>query len=318
MLGGPIVPEKTFFFVSAEGQLLNATHESHFAVPTVEQRGFLNSGATGITTLGQSQRQLRPTTESGNLIFSLFPFPNDPSGVFGRNTLTQVPPDDGRGGVFWEREIIISRCVGGRLQTLTARNNLTGDSRDLPVTGGGLFSSMKSLVRTDNLSTFLAGDLTDKLSNLFRFSWDGRDYGSTRSVTRVFSARPRVSAACRIFVNVPLLANITSPAGAGGLISGPAYSTIANSTEESLGAIGQVIIGGFSPVGADVFNFPQRRVNNTLQFADTLCSSAYRSHNLAFGTDIRHTELNSDLPRNSRPLVTFYGLRISPVPERSR
>ena len=307
VLGGPIVPEKTFFFVSAEGQLLNATRESHFAVPTVEQRGFLNSGATGITTLGQTQRQLRPTTESGNLIFSLFPFPNDPSGVFGRNTLTQVLPDDGRGGVFSGKIDHYFSMRGGRLQTLTARYNLTGDSRDLPVTGGGLFSSMKSLVRTDNLSTFLAGDLTDKLSNLFRFSW-GRTRLRFDEIRDTSFLRPTTSfGGAGFLLNAPSLANITSPAGAGGLISGPAYSTIANSTEGKLGAIGQVIIGGFSPVGADVFNFPQRRVNNTLQFADTLRSSAYRSHNLAFGTDIRHTELNSDLPRNSRPLVTFYG-----------
>ncbi|MEO7673659.1 MAG: TonB-dependent receptor plug domain-containing protein, partial [Pyrinomonadaceae bacterium] len=305
VLGGPIVREKTFFFVSAEGQVLNATKESHFAVPTVEQRGFLNSGATGITTLGQSQRQLRPTTESGNLIFSLFPFPNDPSGVFGRNTLTQVLSDDGRGGVFSGKVDHYFSMRDGQLQTLTARYNLTDDSRDLPVTGGGIFSSMKSQVRTDNFSTFLTGDLTDKLSNLFRFSW-GRTRLRFDEIRNSSFLLPTSSfGGAGFLLNAPSLANITTPFRAGGTAPGVAYSTIAASTESKLGAIGQVIIGGFSPVGADVFNFPQRRVNNTLQFADTLRSSAFRSHNLAFGADIRHTDLNSDLPRNSRPLVTF-------------
>jgi hypothetical protein len=56
----------------------------------------------------------------------------------------------------------------------------------------------------------------------------------------------------------------------------------------------------------DVFNFPQRRVNNTYQLADTL-TWRIRSHGLMFGLDIRRSELNSDLPRNARPQVTFNG-----------
>ncbi len=48
-LGGPIVQNKMFFFVSAEGQVLNASQETHFAVPTVEERGFLRTGAQGFT-----------------------------------------------------------------------------------------------------------------------------------------------------------------------------------------------------------------------------------------------------------------------------
>ncbi len=96
------------------------------------------------------------------------------------------------------------------------------------------------------------------------------------------------------------------------LISSPtvdyARSTV-NTEDFSLGPVGQVIIGGFSPVGVDVFNFPQERRNDTFQFADTLRMqfSGKGQHSLAFGTDIRRVYLDSDLPRNSRPLVTFYG-----------
>ena len=306
VLGGPIIKEKTFFFVSAEGQWLDATRESHFAVPTVEQRGFLNSGATGLT-IGQGPR-LRPTTESGNLIFSLFPFPNDPNGVFGRNTLTQVLPADGRGKVLSGKVDHYFSAFGERLQTLTARYNFTDDSKDLPVTGGGVFSSLESLVRTDNFSTFLTGDLTDSLSNLFRFSW-GRTRLRFEELRDTNFLRPSSFADQSSFLlNAQLLENITIPASSSeGLAPGIAYATSPDLTEARLGAIGQVIIGGFSPVGVDVFNFPQRRVNNTLQFADTLRSSAFRGHNLAFGFDIRRTQLQSDLPRNSRPLLTFYG-----------
>jgi hypothetical protein len=54
----------------------------------------------------------------------------------------------------------------------------------------------------------------------------------------------------------------------------------------------------------DVFNFPQRRANNTYQIADTM-TWRIGSINFAFGADIRRTDLNSDLPRNSRTLLTF-------------
>ena len=108
--------------------------------------------------------------------------------------------------------------------------------------------------------------------------------------------------------------NITRPPQPGVANSGPAIfldpissgrfqiSTV----EEEIGLLGQVLVAGFSPLGVDVLNFPQRRVNNTYQLADQL-SVRLGSHNLVFGTDNRRSELNSDLPRNARPLVTFNG-----------
>ncbi|MDQ3129437.1 MAG: TonB-dependent receptor [Acidobacteriota bacterium] len=310
VLSGPIVPERTFFFAAAEGQLLNAVRESHFAVPTVEQRGFLGSGASGInlSASGSQTTILRPTTESGNLIFSLFPFPNDPNGVYGRNTLTQVLPADARGKVISGRVDHYFSLFGARTQTLTARYNYTDDSRDLPVTGGAIFSSLKSQVRTDNFSTYLTGELTDNLSNLLRFSW-----GRTRlrfkeirdnSFLLPTSASFGDPAQSRFLLNARLLNNTTLPNSSAVSYSA---SAVEPNTEQRLGAVGQVIIGGFSPVGVDVFNFPQQRVNNTFQIADTVRSNAVKNHNLAFGTDIRRTFLDSDLPRNSRPLITFYG-----------
>ena len=63
-----------------------------------------------------------------------------------------------------------------------------------------------------------------------------------------------------------------------------------------------------------MFNFPQRRVNNTYQIADNL-TWRKGNHNFAFGADIRRTELNSDAAPNARPLITFNGApEISFVP----
>ena len=62
----------------------------------------------------------------------------------------------------------------------------------------------------------------------------------------------------------------------------------------------------FSPVGLDVYLFPQARANNTAQVADTF--SYFRtSHAFKFGFDIRRTQLNSFLNRNFRPQVVFGG-----------
>ncbi|HEY0082468.1 MAG TPA: hypothetical protein VGB61_06740, partial [Pyrinomonadaceae bacterium] len=108
-------------------------------------------------------------------------------------------------------------------------------------------------------------------------------------------------------LNAPYIVNGTLPETAFTPNTGAViYGSTGFTTEDELGPVGQVSIAGFSPLGVDVFNFPQQRVNNTYQIADTLTLRA-GAHSLAFGMDIRRTELNSDLPRNARPLVTFNG-----------
>src|SRR5258708_21165262 len=108
-------------------------------------------------------------------------------------------------------------------------------------------------------------------------------------------------------LNAPQLINATTPSQAGVPNSGPViYVRSPLSVENDLGTLGQVNLAGFSPLGVDVFNFPQRRVNNTYQIADELTWTT-GNHRLTFGADTRRSELNSDLPRNARPLVTFNG-----------
>jgi hypothetical protein len=109
------------------------------------------------------------------------------------------------------------------------------------------------------------------------------------------------------FLNAPEFINMTAPSAAGVPNTGPViYVRSPLTVEREIGPLGQVVVAGFSPLGVDVYNFPQRRVNNTYQFADQL-TLRVGEHSLTFGTDNRLTELNSELPRNSRPLVTFNG-----------
>ena len=320
-VGGRIVRDKLFFFVSAEGQSLNATQERHFVVPTVEQRGLLGRGATGLcVNLGASScpnnERLYPTSVGGDYVFSLFPFANDPNGIYGRNTYTQALSADARGLISSGKLDYNFKAFDGRPQTLTARYNFTDDRRDLPEVGGALFSSIRPLVRTNNFSTYISGGLTDNISNEFRFSWGRTDLefeelrdttGFLKPVGRRFSN----SADARFLLNAQVIENFTLPTTAftGCNPNVVCYRTDPgiNTTEQSdLGLIGQLIVAGFSPVGVDVFNFPQERTNDTFQFADIL-RWRLGEHNVSLGTDIRRTFLDSNLPRNSRPLVTFNG-----------
>ncbi|HSK74666.1 MAG TPA: TonB-dependent receptor, partial [Pyrinomonadaceae bacterium] len=323
-IGGPIRREKLFFFASGEGQFLDGVRERQFAVPTVEQRGLLGYGAEGLFGIGENNTAfpIFPTNLNGDTVFSLFPFPNDPNGIYGRNTYTKALSIDARGVILSGRLDYNLFQNTERPQVFTARYNFTDDKRDLTDVGGAIFSAIRPLVRTDNFSTFLTGGLTANLSNEFRFSW-GRTrlkFDELRDDFLLPVTSLNSSEDTRFLLNAPIILNATRlncptaavPCPQSSLTFAPnvlyVRSTV-NTEDFSLGPVGQVIIGGFSPVGVDVFNFPQERQNDTFQIADTLRTQfdANGQHSLAFGADIRRVYLDSNLPRNSRPLVTFYG-----------
>ena len=320
VLGGPLVPNDSggsgkslFYFISAEGQIVNATREESFAVPTVEQRGLFGSGATGLSVDPFSRQPVLsfPATVSGDAIFSLYPFPNNPNGVYGVNTLTQVLPVRERGKVL-SGKIDANFRIGRRQQGFTSRYNFTDDFRDIPVTGGALFSSLRPNVRTQNFSNFLNSELSSPGASMTVFNQLRASYGRTRLVfeeirDREFLRPSRLAATLRgneslFLLNAPLRVNDTLPG-----FTNVLYDSFFNfTTEDILGPLGQVSIAGFSPVGVDVFNFPQRRVNNTYQLADTM-TVRKGNHSFTLGADFRRSELNSELPVNARPLITFSG-----------
>jgi hypothetical protein len=327
VVGGPASRDRTFYFASFEGQSLNATKEESFAVPTVEQRGVFNTGASALFRNPLGPRDANgnlteqvfafPTTVQGDAVLSLYPFPNNPAGVYGANTFTQVLPANGSGAVF-SGKLDHNFRTRGRHHSLTGRYNFTDDGRDIPAVNGALFSTIRSRVRTQNFSFFANSEVSAPASNRAVFNQLRLSYGRTRlnfeDRRPAEFLRPSVSLPNEPFLlNAPLRINSTLPRIVNNTQFeanlGPVrYTTDPNgpTVEAALGPIGEVNIAGFSPVGVDVFNFPQRRVNNTYQLADTLTYSASR-HRLAFGADTRRTELNSELPRNSRPLVTFNG-----------
>ncbi len=332
VLGGPIKKQKAFFFVSYERQILNASREASFAVPTVDQRGIFRSGATGFyldcldanpgfnlsncTTANRNQFFQDfgfPTEIHGDAVFSLFPYANNPNGIYGVNTFTQTLPASARGNVA-SGKYDQNFNLWGRQHTFTARYNFTQDERDIPVTGEALFSALRPRVRTQNFSTFLTSELTDSMSNVLRLS-----YGRTRlvfdEIRDPYLIPSEVSPNSPFLLNARRLQNDTLPADIGIPNAGPVLIRRLGTTEcgggdcifgNGIGRVGQVNVAGFSPIGVDVDYFPQRRVDNTYQVADMV---SYRrgDHNIAFGVDFRRVELNSDLPRNSRTRLTFNG-----------
>jgi hypothetical protein len=308
-----------FYFVSAEGQVINATREASFAVPTVEDRGIFKSGATGLAMDPFSGNTVVsfPSTISGEAIFSLYPFPNNIAGIYGPNTFTQALPAAERGKEV-SGKIDANFKVRERQQGFTSRYNFTDDWRDIAVTGGALFSTLRPRVRTQNLSNFLNSEISALGSVPQIFNQLRASYGRTRLVfdenrNTEFLLPSRLSSSSGneglFLLNTRLRVNDTLPGS-----SSVFYDRFFNfTTEDILGPLGQVKIAGFSPIGVDVFNFPQRRVNNTYQLADNL-TIRFGNHNVALGTDLRRSELNSDLPTNSRPLITFAGApRLSTV-----
>ncbi len=320
VVGGALRPARMFYFVSAEGEVMNASAEKSFAVPTLEQRGAFGSGATGLFTDPFNGTAVATVANSRNgaALFNLFPFPNNVNGVYGLNTFTQTLPASGRGAIGSVR-VDRNFDFQGRPQSLTARYNFTQDRRILPVTGGALFSSLEPQVRTQNLSIYannkISGpDVTPIIFNQLRLS-----YGRTRLVFDEVRDTETMIPSIRFpdepfLLNARARLNITQPAAPGVPNAGPvrfisplptgSATRFVTSVEEELGLLGQVSIGGFSPLGVDVLSFPQRRVNNTYQLADDL-SIKTAAHSFVFGLDVRRSELNSDLPRNARPLVTF-------------
>jgi hypothetical protein len=308
VFGGPI-GSRTRFFGSFERQDINASKESHFAVPTVDERGVFSSGGAGL--IATDGTPVFPSSLTGNSFLSLFPFPNNPGGPYGNNTFTEVLPASADGTIY-SIKLDHNFKAFGRDHTLTGRFNATDDATTLPVTGEALFSTLRALVDTQDVALSLNSALSSATANQFRFSF-GRTNLEFREVRDSF-LRPSTA-----LPNVPFLlnANLVFNSSLGG---NPAFLSFPSSDSETgfgeiegvgatgTGPIGQVKASGFSPLGVDVFSFPQGRTNTMFQYADTIITTKGR-HRLTGGFDIRQSRLDSFQDRNFRPLAVFSGAR---------
>lgn len=142
VIGGPVVKDRTHFFASYEHQDINASRESHFAVPTIAQRGLFAAGDVGLTDIAGNS--VFPSSLAGNAFLSLYPFPNNPGGPYGPATFTQVLPASADGNIF-SFKLDQNIKAFGQDHRLSGRYNFTDDDTILPVTSEALFSTLSTL-----------------------------------------------------------------------------------------------------------------------------------------------------------------------------
>jgi hypothetical protein len=275
---GPIIRDRTHFFVSLERDQTRASVTEHFSTPTVEERRFQGGG-----TFDAEVRRLRcctrvPLTDRlplGREVLSLYPLPNSPNGPYGANTYTTRAPADNDG-------VILSLKLTHQINlssSLSGRYNFTDDGRVLPSVNQAIRSTLDSRTRSHNLSLIWDQALGHTIANQARFSFG-------RTLLDLFE-----------YPGSPFIFSATGPVETFPLVSGAA----------STGPLGELLIEPFSPVGVNASTFPQRRASNTFQYADSVSWSA-GNHSIKFGANIRRYQLNSVLDRLYRPQAVFgYG-----------
>ena len=153
------------------------------------------------------------------------------------------------------------------------------------------------------LNSQLNNPNSDKpLFNQFRFSFGRSNLNFNEIKDTEFLIPSGQFPNSEFLLNAPLRLNTTRPAIAGIPNTGDvtfssslalADTPVLTTAEQNFGGpLGQISVAGFSTLGTDVYNFPQNRINNTLQFADEI-TWRLNGHSLVFGADIRRTEASS-------------------------
>jgi hypothetical protein len=286
LLGGPAQPGKLFYFLSGERQTYHANAVHHFVVPASDERGLrTRPGVVPISDLQSyfDARDISYSSIAGAGIFSLYPLPNNPAGPFGKHNYSQARRSEGNGSVYSMKLDFYHSAA----HSMAGRYNFTDDRSVLPFTGDAINSSLETSTRTQNLSLFL-NSVLGSYGSALRVSY-GRTrlaFPAEKSSPLLFGSRPSQ--------RDPVVPAVETRYGQ----FGPFGST---------GPIGQLAILPYSPIGIDVFNFPQGRVDNTYQISEFITRTG-ASHMIKAGFDIRRSELNSFADRNSRPLLLFgYG-----------
>lgn len=280
---GPIIRNRTQFFVSFERDQTRASVTEHFSTPTVEERRFQN-GVQYMTAMAPLTSRV-PFTDAaplGKQVLSLYPLPNNPNGPYGANTFTTRAPADNDGAILSLRlthQINLS-------SSLSSRYNFTDDGRVLPSVNQAIRSTLDSRTRSHNFSLIWDQALGHTIANQARFSF-GRtllNFFEYPGNPFIFSARASQPETLTD-INMSMMSGVADT-----------------------GPLGELLIEPFSPVGINAFTFPQRRASNTFQYADSVSWSA-GNHSIKFGANMRRYQLNSVLDRLYRPQAVFgYGL----------
>lgn len=325
---GPLGRHGTMFAISYERRTQRQAEKENFVLPTAVQRQICNPSQLDCPSYVFRGGTVYPVSFRGDALWSLFPFPNNPLGPFGANTYTEELRADGDGNVYMgevEQQI-------KKIAWLLLRYNGSNERSIVPETGEALFSSVKPYVFTQNAALIFASTFGSAWTNTARASYgDSRAHFDEVRDPYLSPESPGVgfSAGTPFLLNTPLLLNsspgtsqspqYTVAASTDGIAmlnanSGVCVETVTGSCagtvwsdQVDIATLGQISVSGFSPVGADVYNFPQQRANYTFQLADTL-TAILGGQQFAFGFDLRQVALNSIVAANYRPTADYHGL----------
>jgi hypothetical protein len=284
---GPIIKNRTQFFMSLERDQTRASTTEHFSTPTAEERRF-QGGATFVTNVKRARPcctfiVVNDALPLGKEVLSLYPLPNNPNGPYGVNTFTTRTPADNSGVILslkLTHQISLSSSLSGRY-------NFTDDGRVLPSVNQAIRSTLDSRTRSHNFSLIWDKALGHTISNQARFSFG-------RTLLDFFE-----------YPNNPFILSASSVET---VYLDEAHNLPQATALAQTGPLGELLIEPFSPVGVDASTFPQRRASNTFQYADSVSWSA-GNHSIKFGANIRRYQLNSVLDRLYRPQAVFgYGM----------
>jgi len=292
-LSGPLFSARTQFFLGVEGGKTNASVTEHFATPNSDVR---ESGGLSLRFPCPrfDQYYLCAATRLPSQIPLLYyPAANNPSGVYGANTFSQVLPADGAGAFFSLR---VTQQIAAA-HTLNAKYSITDERRVLPSVNQAIRSTINSRTRGQNLSLLLDGQLAPRVFQQARAS-----FGRTRMRFPEHQLGPFTVADIdptlqSDFALLPL-EYIPEPG-----------SKVLIRTASHL--VGEIQVQPFSPLGVNAILFPQGRINNNFQFADTL---AWQQGQHAFkaGADVRRVQFNNFQDRLYRTQIEYsYGWKES-------
>jgi hypothetical protein len=325
----------THFTISGERRIVHQLEKLNFAAPTADDRQVCPSATNGNPSVpmdaciqgSQMSTALYPDSIRGDALWSLYPFPNNPLGPYGGNTLTQALSGDGSANVYMGR---LDRAFDFKALTnlLGIRYNASDESSILPATDDAISSSVKPIIRTRNAALFLETGTQRSTWNAVRLS-----YGVTSSR---FNDPDPTHAGAPFMLNAPLLMNVTLPGMSAPQFvsanSGPGSTLLSNNSDAicrfftsgcngivptstnqvDTARLGALSVGGYSSVGVTAGNFPtsgnfpESRFNSTWEFADAV-SALLGTHIVSFGFDIRWLRLDSTTGPG-RPLGDYHGL----------